>query len=67
MSDQIPDDTRPTERRTGDRRDAINRRQTPVSGAMLSAPFGAHILGLTEPSPISSQGVLRAYMKAAND
>lgn len=58
---------RPIDRRSGERRATINRRQTPVSSTMLSAPFGAHILGLTEPSPISGHGVLRAYMKAAND
>ncbi len=67
MSEDTPHKPGPTERRTGDRRDAINRRRTPISASLLSAPFGAHILGLTEPSPISAQGVVRAYMKAAND
>lgn len=49
------------ERRSSDRRENVR-----LTTGILAAPFGAHILGQMEPCPLSAQGVVRAYMKAAN-
>lgn len=61
---------RATERRTAseqqDRRSSDRREHVRMTTGILAAPFGAHILGQMEPCPLSAQGVVRAYMKAAN-
>lgn len=60
---------RASERRAApEARDPANsdrREYARLTTGILAAPFGAHILGQMEPCPLSAQGVVRAYMKAA--
>lgn len=49
-----------------DARSSDRRQHVRLTTGILAAPFGAHILGQMHPCPLSAQGVVRAYLKAAN-
>ncbi len=74
--DPVPPTYRLVDRRSSDneRRTASDRREPEtnerrrhprLTTGILAAPFGAHILGQIEPSPVSARRALLAYRRAA--